>query len=134
MGDFLALQVVLVTEVLLEISAKLLDLLDLQDRKEALEILASHAKMVRKENKVKVETKDHKVNLDHLEMMEELEGRDLQDHQDLLELWLKVRKCLDLQDLLDWMEHRVCLEILVQKEKWELEEIKVSVAQQGKTD
>jgi len=84
-----------------------------------------------------MENEDQKeilVNLDHLEMMEELEGRDLQDHQDLLELWLKVRKCLDLQDLLDWMEHQVCLEILVQKEKWELEEIKVSVAQQGKTD
>jgi len=84
-----------------------------------------------------MESEDQKeilVNLDHLEMMEELEGRDLQDHQDLLELWLKVRKCLDLQDLLDWMEHQVCLEILVQKEKWELEEIKVSVAQQGKTD
>lgn len=84
-----------------------------------------------------MENEDQKeilVNLGHLEMMEELEGRDLQDHQDLLELWLKVRKCLDLQDLLDWMEHQVCLEILVQKEKWELEEIKVSVAQQGKTD
>jgi len=84
-----------------------------------------------------MENEDQKeilVNLDHLEMMEELEGRDLQDHQDLLELWLKVRKCLDLQDLLDWMEHQVCLEILVQKEKWELEEIKVSVAQQGKMD
>lgn len=84
-----------------------------------------------------MENEDQKeilVNLDHLEMMEELEGRDLQDHQDLLELWLKVRKCLDLQDLLDWMEHQVCLEILVQKEKWEQEEIKVSVVQQGKTD
>lgn len=65
--DFLALQVVLVTEVLLEISAKLLDLLDLQDRKEALEILASHAKMVKKENKVKVETKDHKVYLEGMD-------------------------------------------------------------------
>jgi len=82
----------------------------------------------------KEDRKEILVNLDHLEMMEELEGRDLQDHQDLLELWLKVRKCLDLQDLLDWTEHQVCLEILVPKEKWEQEEIKVSVVQQGKTD
>lgn len=44
-----------------------MDLLDPQDRKEALEILASHAKMVRKESKVKVETKDHKVYLEGMD-------------------------------------------------------------------
>jgi len=46
----------------------------------------------------------------------------LQVHQVLLELWWRVRKSLDLLDLMVWMEHLVFLDYLEQREKWELEE------------
>lgn len=56
-------------------------------------------------------------------MMVELEELVLLDLLVLLELWLKEKRCLDLQDLLVLMGPLECLEIQVLKEKWELEEI-----------
>jgi len=124
-----------------------LDLLGLQDQKELQETQVSLVKMVRRENREAVETKDHQDyleeqdwmesedpkeildNLDHLEMMEDWEELVHQVPLDLQELWLREKRFQDLLAQLGWMGHQVCPEILDLKEKWVPEGIKDNVEQ-----
>lgn len=94
-----------------------MDLLDLQDQKELLETRVFLVKMVRRENREAMETKDHQDYLEEQDWMENEDRKEILDNLDLLEMmedWEELvhQDPLDLQGL--WLREKRFLDLLAQ--------------------
>lgn len=136
--DFLVLLELLEKEDPLEMCLRLLDLLDLKDlldqvvfqvclvwmeRKVDKEMLVIRVPQVCQENQdlmVREVPRETQANLVLQVEMELVDAQDLQDLQDQQVLWLRVKRCQDLLDHLEWMVLRVSLVCQVLKERVEL--------------